>query len=85
MISDSKAVKHVHTTMNAFDTRGHVRMMLEVMTGPGLITVEGDAHRRQRRIMQPAFGIAQLKALFPVFIRNSQHVCDLRSFHAILH
>jgi cytochrome P450 len=79
MISDPKAVKHVFNTADAFINHGSVREMLKAMTGPGLVSVDGDEHKRQRRIMQPAFGTAQLKALFPIFIRHSQHVCDLCS------
>jgi cytochrome P450 len=35
-----------------------------MVLGPGLAIVNGDAHKRQRRVMQPAFAVSHIKALF---------------------
>ncbi|QRW13170.1 cytochrome P450 family protein [Ceratobasidium sp. AG-Ba] len=37
----------------------------------GLFFAEGDAHKRQRRIMNPAFGLLQIRELLPVFWQKS--------------
>ena len=34
----------------------------------------GDVHKRQRRAMTPAFGLAEAKALLPVFARSADRV-----------
>lgn len=39
---------------------GGMYLMLRAVMGQGLLTSEGDAHRRQRRILQPAFHRAAL-------------------------
>lgn len=35
--------------------------------GPGLVAVDGEQHRRQRRMMQPCFGRREVKRLEGVF------------------
>ena len=51
-----------------------------------LILTSGDAHKRQRRAMTPAFGLVESKALHPYFVRCSDsvshrpiHPCSLKS------
>ena len=39
-----------------------------------LIPTLGDAHKRQRRAMTPAFGLVEAKALHPFFARCSNSV-----------
>jgi len=74
MISDPKAVKHVHNNVDDFPNHGTLREIIRTITGPGILVVDGDIHRRQRRIMQPAFAIPNLRNLFPTFIRHSQNL-----------
>lgn len=74
MISDPKAVQHVYSNSYTFIRQKQNRDILRLIFGPGLVVADGDDHKRQRRVLQPAFGIAQLKALFPVFLRHSQKV-----------
>jgi cytochrome P450 len=49
-----------------------------------LISTSGDAHKRQRRAMAPAFGLVEAKALYPHFTRCfdsvSHHPIYLLSF-----
>ena len=74
MISDPKAVRHVYANYS-FGRQKHSRIMLKMLFGPGLPTVNFDDHRRHRKIMQPAFGVPHLRDLFPVFIGHTQKVC----------
>ncbi|WOO86283.1 Cytochrome P450 monooxygenase FUM15 [Vanrija pseudolonga] len=41
--------------------------VLNNLLGAGLITAEGATHRRQRRVLNPAFGPVQIKNLMPEF------------------
>ena len=74
MISDSKAIQYVYSNTDNFTRQKQSRNILRTLFGPGLIVVDHEDHRRQRKLMQPAFGIPQLKALFPLFLRHSQNV-----------
>lgn len=74
MTSDWKAVQHIYANSNIFVRQTQNRELLKMMTGPGLAVVHGEDHKRQRRVMQPAFGIPQIKALFPVLSRHAENV-----------
>ena len=34
----------------------------------------GDGHKRQRKVLQPAFGASESKALFPIMVRRAEAV-----------
>ncbi|KAJ7731425.1 cytochrome P450 [Mycena maculata] len=45
--------------------------------GPGLLGVEGEDHKRQRRVMNPAFGTAQIRGLTGIFVDKSVELRDI--------
>lgn len=49
---------------------------------PRLFMGSGDIHKRQRRVMTPAFGPVEAKALYPYFTQCSNSVSH--SFHPLL-
>lgn len=51
-----------------------VRRWLVRPLGSGVLLAEGDAHRVQRRNLQPAFGFRHVKGLYPVFWRKADAV-----------
>lgn len=73
MISDPKAMQHVYANQS-FTRQKHTRNLLKMLFGPALGVVDVDDHKRQRKVMQPAFGSPQLRNLFPVFVRHTQKV-----------
>ena len=74
MILDPKAMKHVYANSQSFIRQKHMRNLLKMFLGPALGVVDFDDHKRQRKVMQPAFGSPQLRNLFPVFVRHTQKV-----------
>ncbi len=42
----------------------------------------GDTHKRQRKVMLPAFGTPESKALLPVFRHYAEQVRDIKDFTA---
>ncbi|KAJ7588140.1 cytochrome P450 [Mycena floridula] len=68
VLIDPKAVAHFF----ALDTYGYVqtsfiRNSIELLFGPGVLTVEGDVHKQQRKAMNPSFSPASMKEILPVF------------------
>ncbi|KAK2798730.1 hypothetical protein FQN50_008768 [Emmonsiellopsis sp. PD_5] len=50
-----------------FEKPMEVRASLEQALGDGILIAEGDVHRRQRRILNPAFSFRHVKDLYPIF------------------
>jgi cytochrome P450 len=48
-------VKDVLVTNNRLFGRGRGHLRMKLLLGEGLLTTDGDAHRRERRLVQPAF------------------------------
>jgi cytochrome P450 len=49
---------------------------IKVMIGDGLITAEHDSHKRQRRILTPAFAVAHIKAITPHFWTKANQLAE---------
>jgi hypothetical protein len=84
MISDPKAVQHVYANPDSFVRQKHSRNLFKMLFGPGLLVVDIDDHKRQRKVMQPAFNSPQLRNLAPVFTRHTQKVRPHQSRRARL-
>ncbi len=55
LLSHPEAIKDVLVTNNPSFIKGRVLQRSKRLLGEGLLTSEGDLHRRQRRLVQPAF------------------------------
>ncbi|EKD01036.1 Cytochrome P450 [Trichosporon asahii var. asahii CBS 8904] len=54
----------------------HSQKFLWKLLGPGLVTVEGDHHARQRRVVSPAFSTKALKDQVPIFFDKAAELRD---------
>lgn len=54
----------------------HSQKFLWKLLGPGLVTVEGDHHTRQRRVVSPAFSTKALKDQVPIFFDKAAELRD---------
>jgi cytochrome P450 len=52
------------------------RVLINVF-GNGLVTAEGDAHRRQRKMLTPAFGVSNLRNIAWVFSSKAGELADV--------
>ncbi|KAJ8096179.1 hypothetical protein PM082_000087 [Marasmius tenuissimus] len=80
MVADLKAVAHVLKN----DAAGYQKPDLMVyflgrLTGRGLLTVDGEQHRKQRRVINPAFGPSEIRAYTGVFVEKSIMLRDIWS------
>ncbi|KAF8451154.1 cytochrome P450 [Boletus edulis BED1] len=76
---DIRAINHVITHTSDYQKPPSVQYTLSQMLGKGILIVEGAQHRQQRRIMNPAFGPAQIRALTDIFLEKSVRLCDVLS------
>ncbi|KAK0199521.1 cytochrome P450 [Desarmillaria ectypa] len=77
-ISDPKALQSILIKdQDAFEETDVFIETNKVIFGPGLVATTGDEHKRQRKLVNPVFSVAQLKNLMPVFYGISDRLADI--------
>ncbi|KAJ7718118.1 cytochrome P450 [Mycena maculata] len=79
MTTDPVAVAHILGNAYDYPKPDFVRDSLASMAvgHDGLLTVEGDAHKRQRKILTPAFSSSHIKSLCPIFWDKASKLRDV--------
>ncbi|GAA5971370.1 hypothetical protein JCM8115_003480 [Rhodotorula mucilaginosa] len=78
VLTDPAALNHV-LTAHTYDYAkpDEVRGDLAMVLGKGVVFAEGETHRRQRRLMNPAFAPSNLKAMTPGFFALAYQLRDI--------
>ncbi|KAI0721330.1 cytochrome P450 [Cerioporus squamosus] len=78
MTADPKALQHIlHKSGYNYPKRRDVSKMSEIFSGgPGITSVAGEVHQRQRKIMNPAFSATQLRSFLTLFQENGRKLCE---------
>ncbi|KAN0129576.1 cytochrome P450 [Lactarius tabidus] len=72
MLADPKAIKHIlHPAGYHYPKAAERAHILKQVSGNGLVSAEGQAHHRQRKIMSPAFSSHQVQSFLPLFHRTA--------------
>ncbi|KAJ7108241.1 cytochrome P450 [Mycena epipterygia] len=74
--SDPKAISHIVTHSTVYQKVPLALVSARRFLGRGLLSVETEEHKRQRRIMNPAFGVAQIRGLTEVFVEHAVQLRD---------
>ncbi|KAJ7753619.1 cytochrome P450 [Mycena maculata] len=74
---DPKAINHILSNTYTYQKSEVSRYILGRIIGPGILLVEEDVHRQQRKIMNPAFGPAQVRDLTGIFVEKSIQLRDV--------
>jgi cytochrome P450 len=77
LTSDLSALNAILSRTDTFQKPPQAQRFLGAILGPGVLVAEGSAHRAQRRILNPAFGPAQLRALTGIFLDKANEVRPL--------
>ncbi|KAJ7609472.1 cytochrome P450 [Roridomyces roridus] len=75
--SDIKAVARIVTNGSIYNKTPSNLNFARDLLGNGLLSVEGEEHKRQRRIMNPAFAPMQIRALTEVYVEKAIHLRDV--------
>ncbi|THH17599.1 hypothetical protein EUX98_g9099 [Antrodiella citrinella] len=73
-VCDPRALQFIQNGAYNFPKPSERIALATLTTDNGLVTAEGDIHKRQRRTMMPAFGMPESKALFPIFSRCADSI-----------
>ncbi|EKM75926.1 hypothetical protein AGABI1DRAFT_45687 [Agaricus bisporus var. burnettii JB137-S8] len=76
VIMDAKAINHI---MNdpSYQKPTMTKMFISGILGPGIVIVEGYEHQKQRKVMNPAFGAAQIRELTEIFVEKALELRDV--------
>jgi cytochrome P450 len=74
MTTDVKAIAHILQHQHAYDKAPAGSRPLARVLGTGLLVATGDEHRVQRKVLNPAFGPTQIRALTSVFLDKANEV-----------
>ncbi|KAI0688229.1 cytochrome P450 [Cytidiella melzeri] len=75
-ILNSSAINHILTNDYIYQKPRMSRIHLSRIVGQGVLVAEEDQHRNQRRVLNPAFGPAQVRELTEIFVEKSQLLRD---------
>ncbi|KAF8655799.1 hypothetical protein AX16_002885 [Volvariella volvacea WC 439] len=76
-VADPKALNHILMNSYTYQKPEQARFMLSEIVGNGLLVTEEDKHKQQRKIMNPAFGAAQIRELTEIFVEKSIQLRDI--------
>ncbi|KAF7299959.1 Cytochrome P450 [Mycena chlorophos] len=77
LTTDPKAVNHFLTHYFVYKKPTAQSYTLGRLLGNGLLIAEGDEHRKQRKILNPAFGPAQIRGFTDLFWQKSLELRDV--------
>ncbi|KAJ7500518.1 cytochrome P450 [Mycena galericulata] len=75
--TDTKALHHILSRTDIYQKPPGARITLGSIVGPGVLVVENEQHKQQRKIMNPAFGAPQVRALTSIFVDTSIQLKDI--------
>ncbi|KAI1792352.1 cytochrome P450 [Ganoderma leucocontextum] len=74
---DPRALNHIMTHSADYQKPSQARRNLARILGKGVLFTEGEQHRQQRRVMNPAFGPSQIRELTEIFLEKSLELRDV--------
>ncbi|KAE9404971.1 cytochrome P450 [Gymnopus androsaceus JB14] len=74
---DNKALNHILMHNYIYQRSEPARYNLSLIVGTGVLVTEGDKHKLQRKVMNPAFGPAQIRDITSIFVDKSIELKDV--------
>ncbi|KAI0654634.1 cytochrome P450 [Cubamyces menziesii] len=76
-ITDNRALNHIFTNYTYLTKPEYIRLDLSKLLCSGLLTVEGERYKHQRRILNQVFGSAQIREATSTFFEKALELRDL--------
>ncbi|ODN76883.1 hypothetical protein L202_05470 [Cryptococcus amylolentus CBS 6039] len=74
--ADLAAISYILSHPAIFPKPVHVRAALREMIGDGLVSEEGDVHKRTRKNLNPSLGPAAVRKMVPIFYDKSRELAE---------
>ncbi|KAF7291300.1 hypothetical protein MIND_01274000 [Mycena indigotica] len=75
--SDTRAIAHVFANASVYQKSPITLANMKRLLGTGLLSIELDEHKRQRRILTQAFGPAQIRLFTETFYQKAAQLRDI--------
>ncbi|KAK2467620.1 hypothetical protein APHAL10511_000475 [Amanita phalloides] len=75
-VTDPQALNHILTNGYVYTKQAFTRRQIGNLWGPGLPFVEGEQHKKQRKILNPAFGPVRIREFTECFVKKSKGLQD---------
>ncbi|KAF8802410.1 cytochrome P450 [Phlegmacium glaucopus] len=85
LTTDLKAINHILFNSYDYPKPDTVSYTFRQIFGNGVLSVEGDVHKHQRKILNPAFGPQQMRELTEVFVEKALELRDIWSAEIAKH
>lgn len=80
LVTDPNAVHDIFSTKPySFIKPPPISKIIRSILGEGIIVVEGDAHKSQKKALQPAFKVRNIKDFYPVLKRKTEELVSTLS------
>src|SRR5438876_886356 len=76
MPTSSSATQHILNNWTIYVKPEQSRRSLKNILGDGLLTAEGDMHKRQRKVLNPAFATGYVRDIVPIFSEKAEDLVD---------
>ncbi|ESK92976.1 cytochrome p450 [Moniliophthora roreri MCA 2997] len=73
---DPLSLSHVLKNTQVYEKPWQSRKLITSLIGEGMLSAEGQTHKRQRRVATPAFSIQNMRALVPLVFRKGEELKD---------
>jgi cytochrome P450 len=88
MVTDLRALSHVLNHTEVYQKPGVLAGFIKRMLGSSILVAEDEAHRAQRKVLNPAFGPARLRDQTGIFLDKAnevRHVVFTADYYAPSH
>lgn len=79
MPTSSSAIQHVLNHSSIYVRPELDRKILQNILGDGLLTAEGEMHKRQRKVLNPAFATGYIRDIVPIFSEKAEELVNILS------
>lgn len=80
LVTDPNAVHDIFSTKPySFIKPPPISKIIRSILGEGIVAVEGDAHKSQKKALQPAFKVRNIKDFYPVLKRKTEELVSTLS------
>ena len=77
MPTSGVTIQHITTNSTIYVKPRFVRKAIERVLGKGLLTAEGERHKRQRKVLNPAFATGYIREIVPIFSEKATELVNM--------